>query len=116
MPYSCEGDPNCQVEQAVNKRLARYWTDYPNGRHIAQAVVLGRTVIGYGLEQCSAARAAGPDSREARNWQWYRWDVRGPGIVRALRASLEEVSEADKAPLIARLEELEECAAEVKAP
>lgn len=114
--YSCEGDPNCHVEQAVNKRLARYWTDYPNGRHIAQAVEFGRTVIGYGLEQCRTARAAGPDSREARNWQWYRWDVRGPGIVQALRASLEEVSETDKAPLIARLEELEECAAAVKAP
>ncbi len=114
--YSCEGNPNCRVEEAVNKRLARYWTDYPNGRHIAQAVELGRTVIGYGLEQCSAARAAGPDSREARNWQWYRWDVRGPGIVRALRASLEEVSEADKAPLIARLEELEECAAATNTP
>ncbi len=114
--YSCEGDPNCDMEQAVNRRLARYWTDYPNGRHIAEAVESGRTVIGYGLEQCSAARAAGPDSREARNWQWYRWDLRGPGIVRALRASLEEVSETYKAPLIARLEELEECAAEVKAP
>ena len=46
-------------------------------------------------------------------WRSERWDVSGPGIVRALRASLEDVSEEDKAPLIARLGELEECAAEV---
>ena len=111
--YSCEGTASCHLEEAVNRRLARYWADFPNGRYIAQAIELGRTELDYALEQCSAARRAEPDSREARMWRSARWDVSGPGIVRELRASLAEVSEADKAPLIARLGELEECAAEV---
>ncbi|MDE2974996.1 MAG: hypothetical protein OXU64_09830 [Gemmatimonadota bacterium] len=109
--YSCEDDPVCHAEQAVNERLARYWAEFPSGRHIARAIELGRTAFGYALEQCSAARAAGPDSRAARDWEWYGWDDRGPEIVRVLRASLEEVSEEDRAPLIERLGELEECAA-----
>ena len=111
--YSCEGDPVCNVEQTINERLARYWADFPDGRYIARAVESGRTQLGYALEQCSAARAAGPDSQRARGWQWYRWNERAPEIVQALRASLEAVSEEDKAPLIARLEELEECGGEV---
>ncbi|MYA12755.1 MAG: hypothetical protein F4087_10240 [Gemmatimonadetes bacterium] len=107
--YSCEGDPVCYVDRAVNTRLARYWADFPDGRHIVQAVETARTVLAGTLEQCTAARASVPDSRAARNWEWYGWDDRGPEIVRALRASLEEVSEEDKAQLIARLGELEEC-------
>ena len=111
--YSCEGTASCYLEEDVNKRLARYWTDFPDGRHIAQAVELGRTVLGYALEQCSAARAAAPDSREARLWRSARWNERAPEIVQELLASLDDVSEEDKAPLIARLRELEECAAVV---
>ena len=114
--YSCEGTASCHLEEAVNRRLARYWTDFPDGRYIAEAVELGRAELDYAVEQCSAARGADPDSREARMWRSVRWDRSGPGIVRALRASLEEVSEADKAPLIARLEELEECAAATNTP
>lgn len=79
---SCEGDPICYAEHAVNERLARYWADLPGGRYIAQAIELGRTRLGGALEQCSAARTAGPGSRAARNWEWYRWDDRGPEIVR----------------------------------
>ena len=107
--YSCEGDPVCHVREGVNRRLARYWAEFPGGRYIARAVESGRTRLGYALEQCSAARAAGPDSQRARGWQWYRWNERSPEIVQALRASLEAVSEEEKAPLIARLGELEEC-------
>ena len=111
--YSCEGDPVCNVREGVNERLARYWADFPSGRHIAEALELGRTQIGYSLDRCSAARAAGPDSRRAGNWQWYGWNERAPEIVQELLASLDDVSEEDKAPLIARLRELEECAAVV---
>ena len=112
---SCEGIASCHLEEAVNKRLARYWADFPNGRYIARAIELGSTGVGYALEQCSAVRGAEPDAREARRWRSARWDVSGPGIVRALRASLAEVGEGDKASLIARLGQLEECAAEVAA-
>ena len=109
--YSCEGTVSCSVEEAVNKRLARYWTDFPDGRHIARAIGLARTELGYVLEQCTAAHAAGPDSRQARVWRSAQWDTRGPEIVRALLGSLEQVSDEDKAPLIEVLGELEECAA-----
>lgn len=110
--YECEGDPICYMEHAVNERLSRYWAEFPDGRHIARAVELGRTLLGYALERCSAARAAGPDSREARIWVWNKWDDRGPAIVQTLRASLEEVGEEVRAPLIERLDELEKCGAE----
>ena len=65
--YSCEGDVVCKVRQAVNRLLARYWTDFPGGRHIAEAVELGRTVLGDALERCRAARAGGPESGPARD-------------------------------------------------
>ncbi len=56
--YSCEGDPVCYVDRAVNTRLARYWADFPDGRHIVQAVETARTVLAGTLEQCTAARAS----------------------------------------------------------
>ena len=109
--YPCEGIVSCNVEEAVNKRLARYWTDFPDGRYIARAIDLARTALGYALEQCNAARGSGPDSRQSRIWRSERWDEWGADMARALLASLEAVSEEDKAPLIAKLGELEECAA-----
>ncbi|MCE2397599.1 MAG: hypothetical protein J4F34_00940 [Gemmatimonadetes bacterium] len=109
--YSCEGDVVCKVRQAVNRLLARYWTDFPGGRHIAEAVELGRTVLGDALERCRAAHAAGPESGRARGWEWGAWDEAGPEITRELMASLEDVSEEDKAPLIETLDQLRECAA-----
>jgi len=113
--YSCEGDVVCAVKQAVNRRLAAYWTDFPGGRHIPEAVESGRTVLGNVLERCRAARATGPDSGVARGWDWWGWDEAGPEIARELIASLEHVSEEDKAPLIGTLVELQECAAKPKA-
>ena len=111
--YSCEGELACSVEQAVNRRLARYWVDYPSGRHIAEAVEEGRAVLAYGLETCNTARGAEPDSREADGWRWSGWERSGAEIVRELLETLEAVKEADKAPLVEVLRELEACAAAV---
>lgn len=60
--YSCEGDPVCGAVRAIDGRLSKYWTDFPEGRHIAGAVELGRAALARALEQCAAARAPGPDS------------------------------------------------------
>ncbi len=108
--YDCEGEFACSVKGAVVERLARYWTDFPNGRHIAEAVAQGRTVLDYGLESCNAARGADPDSPEAGLWGWSGWDRSGAEITRALIATLAEVNEEDKAPLLETLAELEACA------
>ncbi len=107
--YSCEGYFDCYVEQAVNRRLARYWVDFPDGRHIAEAVEDGRAVLAYGLETCNAARGAEPDSPEARGWRGSGWE-RSAEIVRELMETLNAVSEEDRAPLVDALRELEACA------
>ena len=108
--YSCEGELVCDVEQAVNRRLARYWVDYPSGRHIAEAVEEGRAVLAYGLETCNTARGAEPDSRDADSWRWSGWERSGAETVRELLETLEAVREADKAPVMEVLRELEACA------
>lgn len=107
----CEGVFACDVEDGVINRLARYWTDFPNGSHIAEALEEARTVIGYGLESCKAARGRETDSREARAWGWSGWDRSGAKITRELLATLDAVSDEDKAPLLEKLAELEACAA-----
>ncbi len=109
--YDCEGGFACSVRGAVVERLARYWTDFPNGRHIAEAVAHGRTVLDHGLESCNAARGADPDSPEAGMWEWSGWDRSGAEITRELLATLSEVNDEDKAPLLGILAELEACAA-----
>jgi len=106
----CEGAFACAVEESVINRLARYWIDFPKGRHIAEAVEQGRTVLGHGLESCEAARGPEPDSREGRMWRWSGWERAGEEITRELLATLEAVSEEDKKPLAEMLEELERCA------
>jgi len=106
----CEGVFVCDVEESVINRLARYWIDFPNGRHLAEAVEQGLTVLGYGLESCEAARGPEPDSWEGRMWQWSGWEKGGEEITRELLATLEAVSEEDKAPLLEMLGELERCA------
>ena len=111
--YTCEGHPVCVAARRVGERLARYWTDFPQGRHIAEAIETGRTMVAYALEQCSAARAAGPDSRAASNWEWYRAGERVPQLVRELLGSLAQVNEEDRVPLTEVLGELEECAAAI---
>ena len=106
----CEGGFACSVKESVIKRLARYWIDFPNGRHIVEAVELGRTELGYGLEYCKAARGPEPGSREGRMWGWSGWDRSGEEITRELLATLEGVSEEDKAPLLEMLGGLNRCA------
>ena len=106
----CEGGFACSVEESVIKRLARYWTDFPNGRHIVEAVEQGLAVLGYGLESCTAARGPEPGSQEGRMWGWSGWDRSGEEITRELLATLEGVSEEDKAPLLEMLGELNRCA------
>ena len=101
------------MQQAVNRRLARYWVDFPNGRHIAEAVEEGRAVLAYGLETCNTARGAEPDSRDADSWRWSGWERSGAETVRELLETLEAVREADKAPLVEVLRELEACAGAV---
>ena len=83
----CEGGFACDVEESIINRVARYWIDFPNGRHIAEAVEQGRTVLGYGLESCEAARGPEPDSREGGMWRWSGWEQSGEEITRELLAS-----------------------------
>ena len=109
----CEGVFACSVKEGVINRLARYWIDFPNGRHIADAVEQGRIVVGHGLEGCNAAGRPEPDSQEAGMWRWSGWDRSGEEITRELLATLEAVREEDKAPLLETLAELEACAAAV---
>ena len=105
----CEGMFVCDVEESVINRLARYWIDFPNGRHIADAVERGRAVLGYGLESCNAAHVD-PDSYEGRMWRLDRWKRAVDEVARKLRVTLDGVSEDAKAPLIEMLDELERCA------
>jgi len=107
----CEGVFACDVEEGVINRLARYWIDFPDGRHIAEAVEAARTVIDYGLQSCNAARGPETDSREARVWKWSGWERSGDEITQEMRTTLEAVSDEHKAPLLETLAELEACAA-----
>lgn len=111
--WDCEGDFACSVEQGVNRRLARYWVAFPGGRHIAEAIEAARVVLGYGLKSCNAARDPEGVSMEAGMWGWSGWGRAGGEITRELLATLEEVREEDKAPLLETLAELEACAAAV---
>lgn len=107
----CEGVFVCRLQESLINRLARYWIDFPNGRHIAEAVEQGRAEFGSGLEWCNAAHGPNLDSREARMWGWSGWDRSGAEIKRELLATLAEVNGEDKAPLLEVLAELEACAA-----
>lgn len=111
-PWDCEGDFVCTVDE-MNTRLARYWIDFPGGRHVADALKQARTVLGYGLESCNAARGPNPDAYEERTWRLARWKRSVAEVMRELLGTLEAVSEEDKAPLLETLSELEACAAVV---
>ena len=111
--WDCEGEFACSVEQGVNRRLARYWTVFPGGRHIAEAIEGARTILGYGLESCNAARPPGTNLMEAGRWGWSGWKPAGEKITRELLATLEEVNEEEKAPVLETLAKLEACAAAV---
>ena len=112
-PHDCEGEFACTVRVAVSEKLARYWAEFPRGRHVRRAVEIATARLDEFLETCNAARGAEPDSREARWWEWVYWEPRGAEVAREIRATLNEVGQRDKAPLAELLDGLEACAADV---
>lgn len=112
-PHDCEGDFGCSARVVALNRLARYWTVYPEGRHTAWAIEAAADGLGGFLEICRAAVDAEPESREARQWGWVGWGARSAETARELRATLQGVGEADRAPLEELLDGLDRCAARV---
>lgn len=112
-PHDCEGDFACTARVQVVNALARYWMEYPGGRHVAWAAEAAADGLGGFLETCRAAVGAEPESREAMWWEYVGWDPRGAETAREIRATLREVGEADRAPLMELLDGLNRCAAEV---
>ena len=106
----CEGSFACHARSWALDRVGRYWIAYPGGPHVVEAVARARDRLREFLEACSAARDAGPGSREARRWGFAGWEENGAETVRELRASLGDVAEQDKAPLVELLDRLERCA------
>jgi len=106
----CEGSFACHTRSWVLNRVGRYWFAFPGGPHVVEAVARARDRLRGFLEACSAARRADPASREFRRWEAAGWEENGTETVRELRASLREVAEEDKAPLVELLDRLEGCA------
>lgn len=112
-PHDCEGSFSCPATVEVMNKLARYWTEYPRGRHVARAVEIAAARLGGFLDTCEAARGAEPGSREANWWEWVYWDRDGAEVAGEIRATLAEVGQSDRAPLLELLDGLDRCAAEV---
>lgn len=112
-PHDCEGLLACTVGVTVMEKFARYWTDYPRGRHVGQAIETAAARVDGFLRTCEAARGAEPDSREAQWWEWTEWDPSGAETAAALRETLANVPSSDAEPLTAVLDRLEACAAAV---
>ena len=108
--HDCEGSFDCSAYTEVVNRVGRYWVAYPGGPHVAEAVMRARDRLQGFLERCIAARDAGPGTREGRQWEFVGWEETGAETARELRASLREVAEEDKAPLVELLDGLEGCA------
>ena len=109
--HDCESDLACFVEAEVLNRVARYWIDYPEGPHVAPALARAVDRLGLKLDGCRAAQDAEPGSRDAGWLDRVGWEERGAEAVRRLRATLSEVGEAARAPLVRLLDDLEGCAA-----
>ena len=112
-PHDCVYDFACTARVEVADKLVRYWTDYPRGRHVATAARMVTERLGGFMEICAAARDAAPGAREADRWESVYWDPKGAETARELRATLAEVAQGDKAPLIELLDDLDECAATI---
>ena len=110
-PNDCEDDFSCYARALILERGGRYWVEYPGGPHVAEAIARARGELQWFLDWCTAARDAAPDSREAGWREVVGWEGRGAETARELRASLEEVAEEVKAPLVEVLDGLEGCAA-----
>ena len=115
-PHDCEGEFACTARVTVMDKFARYWTDYPRGRYVGQAIETATVNLGGFLRACDAARGAEPDSREAREWEWTHWDPSGAELAGELRATLTDVPPSDAAPLISLLDRIEACASESGRP
>ena len=113
--HDCEGDLACFIQAEVLNRVARYWADYPEGPYIADAVARAVDRLRHDLQACRAARDAERGTPEARWLADVGWEARGAEAVRQLRATLSEVGEAARAPLVQLLDDLEGCAAELGA-
>ena len=112
--HDCEGDLACFIQWEILNRVARYWADYPEGPRVADAVARAVDSLSHDLEGCRAARDAEEESGEARWLEDVGWEARVAEAVRQLRATLSEVGEAGKAPLVRLLDDLERCAAELR--
>ena len=112
-PHDCEGQFACTFRVRVTKRWARYWIGYPRGPNVAEAVSTAQDILEYFLEGCRTSRNAAPESWQARWGEHVAWEYGGAEVAADLRASLTEVEEAIKAPLLDSLDELEACVAEV---
>jgi hypothetical protein len=112
-PHDCEGEFACTIGVTVVDKFARYWTDYPRGRHVGQAIDTAAAQLSGFLQTCEAARGAEPDSREAQWWEWTHWDPSGAEKSAELRETLANVPASDAEPLTTVLDRLEACAAEV---
>lgn len=112
-PHDCEGEFACTARVVVMNRLARHWTEYPNGSYVARAVEIAAGRLSGFLETCRTALGAEQESREARWWEYVYWEPRGAATAREIRASLREVADANRAPLVELLDGLDRCAAEI---
>ena len=106
----CEGQFACHARSSVLSRVGRYWVAYPDGARVAEAVTRARDRLQWFLTGCQAARDAAPGSRESRWREAVGWDYAGTETLLELRASLSEVADEDKAPLVELLDALEACA------
>lgn len=109
--HDCEGDLACFIQAEALNRVARYWTDYPEGPRVTDAVTRAVDRLSHFLEGCGAAR----DAEEGSWLERVGWEERGAEAVRQLRATLSGAGEADKEPLARLLDDLESCAAELRA-
>lgn len=86
----CEGDGDCYLGRPLES-MARYWSRYPDGPHIAEAVAAGRRQIAV-MERCFDGGL--PTTPSA-------------GRIAELRDSLSEVDPAVAEPILSFLDQIE---------
>ena len=111
--HDCEGGFACDAAATVMERMAKYWAEYPRGPRVAEAVARARKRLEEFLKGCEAARGAADGSWQSRWYENVGWERDGAAMARKIRASLREVRDAQKAPMVEFLDALEGCAREV---
>ena len=76
--HDCEGDLACFIQAEVLNRVARYWSDYPEGPRVSDAVARAVDRLSHNLDGCRDARDAEEESRRARWLEDAGWEARGP--------------------------------------